>query len=76
MVGYRSLGECGSAGGGAPWLLAAGIAGHGLAWDSWHYLASSTYIPGWYSLGCLLVDAAIGLYAAVRIAGNNGACLR
>ena len=51
-----------------PWLLATGIAAHGLGWDSWHYFGASAYIPSWYSLGCLLVDVGIGIYAAVRVA--------
>ncbi len=54
-----------------PWMLAAGIAAHGAAWDSWHYFGSSSYIPSWYSLGCLLVDVGIGLYAAVRVSGSQ-----
>lgn len=54
-IGYRRL----------PWLLAFGIAAHGMLWDSWHL--HSAYIPSWFSLGCLLVDVGVGLYAAVRI---------
>src|ERR1700745_1775673 len=30
------------------WFLVVGIAGHGFAWDAWHY-RNSTYIPDWYS---------------------------
>jgi hypothetical protein len=51
---------------GSPAFLAAGILGHGLLWDSWHYLAHSVYIPSWYSFGCLLADIGIGGYVAVR----------
>jgi hypothetical protein len=29
----------------SPWFLAIGIAGHGFAWDLWHY-KNSAYIPG------------------------------
>ena len=51
----------------SPWFLAAGIAGHGLAWDSWHYYANTGYIPSWYAIGCFLVDLGLGLYIAARI---------
>jgi hypothetical protein len=51
----------------SPWLLAAGIAAHGLAWDSWHYFTKTAYIPGWYAIGCFLVDIGLGIYIATRI---------
>lgn len=47
------------------WILALGIAAHGMFWDSWHF--HSTYIPSWYALGCLLVDVGIGFYVVVRM---------
>lgn len=50
----------------SPWFLAIGIAGHGLAWDSWHY-KNSAYVPDWYAVACLLVDLALGAYVAARI---------
>ena len=50
----------------SPWFLAIGIAGHGLAWDSWHY-KDSVYIPDWYAVACLLVDLALGAYLVARI---------
>jgi hypothetical protein len=50
----------------SPWLLAAGIAAHGLAWDAWH-LAGSSYMPPWYALGCLLIDVGVAAYVATRI---------
>jgi hypothetical protein len=50
----------------SPWFLAAGIAAHGVAWDSWHF-RNSAYIPSWYALGCLLVDVGLGIYIAVRL---------
>jgi hypothetical protein len=56
------------------WYLVVGIALHGLAWDSWHYLADAqewtsgpTYVPAWYARGCLLVDVGIALYLAARL---------
>jgi len=49
----------------SPWILALGIAAHGMLWDSWHF--PSAYIPSWYALGCLLVDVGLGLYVAVRM---------
>ena len=48
-----------------PWILAAGIAAHGLLWDTWHL--HSDFIPAWYALGCLLVDVGLAGYVAVRI---------
>jgi hypothetical protein len=50
----------------SPWFLAIGIAGHGFAWDLWHY-KNSAYIPDWYSVACMLVDLALGAYVAARI---------
>lgn len=50
----------------SPWFLAIGIAGHGLAWDSWHY-KNSAYVPDWYAVACLLVDLALAAYVATRI---------
>lgn len=54
----------------SPWLLAAGITAHGLAWDTWH-IAGSDYIPSWYAIGCLMADIGIGAYVAVRIPAWN-----
>ena len=51
----------------SPWLLAAGIAAHGVAWDSWHYFTNTAYVPVWYAIGCFLVDVGLGLYIATRI---------
>ena len=51
----------------SPWYLAAGIAGHGIAWDIWHYFTPETYMPHWYAITCLLVDVGIGVYVAARI---------
>ncbi|HET7213187.1 MAG TPA: hypothetical protein VFL79_06355 [Terriglobia bacterium] len=50
----------------SPWFLAAGIALHGVAWDSWHY-HSSTYMPDWYIFACLVVDVTLGGYVAARV---------
>jgi hypothetical protein len=50
----------------SPWFLVIGIAGHGLAWDSWHY-KNSSYVPDWYAVACLLVDLALGAYVAARV---------
>jgi hypothetical protein len=47
------------------WFLAAGIAAHGLFWDLGHY-GRTTFIPDWYTIGCLIVDIGIGVYAAVE----------
>jgi hypothetical protein len=50
-----------------PWLLVAGIAAHGIAWDAWHYLSGYEYIPRWYVTGCLLADVGISGYLATRV---------
>jgi hypothetical protein len=50
----------------SPWFLAIGIAGHGFAWDLWHY-KNSAYIPDWYAVACMLVDLALAAYVAARI---------
>jgi hypothetical protein len=47
-------------------LLALGIAAHGIGWYVWHY-GHSTYIPDWYSAGCLALDVTMALYIAARI---------
>ena len=44
----------------SPWFLAGGIAAHAL-WDAWHY-GSSTYVPDWYVIGCVVIDVAVGIY--------------
>jgi hypothetical protein len=51
----------------SPWLLAVGIAAHGVAGDSWHYFTKTAYIPIWYAIGCFLVDVGLGIYIATRI---------
>jgi hypothetical protein len=48
-----------------PWILALGIAGHGLAWDSWHH-NHSAYMENWYSLGCLLIDVALAFLVVTQ----------
>lgn len=55
----------------SPWFLAIGIAGHGLAWDSWHY-QNSAYVPNWYAVACLLVDVALAAYVAARLPVYKG----
>jgi hypothetical protein len=50
----------------APWLLSAGVAAHGIAWDAWH-LAGSSYMPRWYAIGCLLVDVGVAAYVGTRL---------
>ena len=50
----------------SPWFLVVGIAGHGIAWDSWHY-KNSAYVPDWYAVACLLVDLVLAAYVAARV---------
>lgn len=56
----------------SPWFLVIGIAGHGLAWDSWHY-KNSAYTPNWYAVACFLVDIALAAYVALRVPGYREA---
>jgi len=55
-----------------PWLLGVGILAHGFAWDSWHH-GHSSYIPDWYSLGCLVTDVGVGVFALLRADGRHRA---
>jgi hypothetical protein len=50
----------------APWLLAAGVAAHGIAWDAWH-LWGAPHIPPWYARACFLVDVGLAAYVATRL---------
>ncbi len=49
----------------SPWWLVAGIAGHGLLWDSWHQ--GFDYVPEWYVDSCLHVDVCAAAWAWVRM---------
>lgn len=55
----------------SPWFLVIGIAGHGVAWDSWHY-KNSAYTPDWYAVACLVVDLALAAYVAARVRVAHG----
>jgi hypothetical protein len=57
----------------APALIGAGIIAHGLCWDSWH--RASGYVPGWYAVGCLVVDLGIGAFALMYLAGPSRSSL-
>ena len=48
------------------WVLVAGLAAHGLLWDSWHH-GRTTFMPDWYASACLIVDVGWSLYAASRV---------
>lgn len=47
------------------WLLAAGVAAHGLAWDLWH--AHGLVVQPWYAPACAVIDLALGAYVATRV---------
>lgn len=64
------------------WLLAAGIAAHGL-WDLAHLGRGP--VPDWYVIACAVIDGGLGVYAASRLrawreaarpSGNDGARAR
>ncbi len=61
FVGFAALGLWRS-----PWWLVAGIAGHGLLWDSWHH-GTVGHVPHWYAASCLLVDLGFAVYAWARL---------
>jgi hypothetical protein len=48
------------------WFLAGGIAAHGLLWDVWHH-GRTSFVPDWYTIGCLVADVGIGLYTATQV---------
>jgi hypothetical protein len=48
------------------WFLAVGIIAHGLGWDLWHH-GRTTFVPDWYTVGCLVADVGIGLYTATQV---------
>jgi hypothetical protein len=50
----------------SPWFLAAGIAAHGLLWDSWH-LGRAPFIPDWYVLACVIIDVCFAAYVAAQV---------
>ena len=62
LIGWRSV----------PWVLAVGLAAHGLAWDAWHY-GRSTFIADWYTIACMVVDVGCGTYALSRLPAWNAA---
>ncbi|MEM8962315.1 MAG: DUF6010 family protein [Acidobacteriota bacterium] len=57
------------------YLLALGIAGHGV-WDLWHHQLEHqdriTFVPSWYAIACAVIDFSLGLYifgkARLRVA--------
>jgi hypothetical protein len=51
----------------SPWFLVVGIATHGIAWDAWHWLLGSPYVPTWYAVGCLICDLGLSGYLAMRV---------
>jgi hypothetical protein len=53
------------------WFLAAGIVAHGLGWDLWHY-GHTPFVPDWYTIGCLVADVGIGIYAAIEAPALDG----
>jgi hypothetical protein len=53
-----------------PWVLAVGLASHGLGWDSWHH-GRTQFIPDWYTIACLMVDVGYGVYALSRLPAWN-----
>lgn len=51
---------------GSPWFLVVGIGGHGLFWDAWHH-RTQLVVPGWYAVGCFVVDIALAAYVATQV---------
>jgi hypothetical protein len=65
QIAFATLAIAGLRGSG--WILVAGLAAHGLAWDLWHH-GRTPFMPDWYAVGCLIVDVGWALYAASRVA--------
>ncbi len=53
-----------------PWMLALGIAAHGMAWDSWHH-NHSTYMENWYPVGCFLIDVALAFVVVTQFKAHQ-----
>jgi hypothetical protein len=51
---------------GSPWFLVVGIAAHGVCWDVWHH-PTELVVPGWYAVGCFVVDVAMAGWAATQV---------
>jgi len=47
-----------------PWVLALGLAAHGITWDSWHH--GSHYIASWYAVACLIIDLGLAAYVVLQ----------
>jgi hypothetical protein len=67
IAGFPAYGGLALVGLTHPWLLAVGIAAHGITWDLWHHFTATGYVPHWYATGCLVVDLALGLYLFIRL---------
>jgi hypothetical protein len=52
-------------------VLAAGIAAHGLLWDSWHHHHAG-FMATWYPSACLIYDVAVGIMVLGRVAYFKG----
>ena len=50
-----------------PWMLAGGIAAHGLLWDAWHHGRSSAFMPDWYTVACAIIDVGWAVYVAAQV---------
>jgi hypothetical protein len=57
----------------APWLLAVGIALHGLGWDIPHLHRG--VVTDWYAVGCAVIDVSMAGYAASRARSWPGSFL-
>ncbi|GAA4762673.1 hypothetical protein [Novosphingobium ginsenosidimutans] len=54
-----------------PWLLVAGLAGHGL-FDAVHgHLIANTGVPAWWPAFCLAFDGSAAAYVAWRLHAEN-----
>lgn len=50
----------------SPWFTVAGLAAHGLLWDSWHP-GRADFMPSWYAAACLSIDLGWAIYAATQV---------
>jgi len=54
----------------SPLILGLGIVSHGMAWDIWHH-NHSVYMENWYSVGCLIIDIALGFLVLTQLKAHQ-----
>jgi len=65
MVGFVALAVIGFRR--APWLVVAGLAGHGVLDMAHPHLVTNPGVPGWWPVFCMTFDVVAAGYLAVRL---------